>query len=95
MTARTERRVAVASAVGLHARPATLFARAASLQPVPVTIAAGDRGPVDARSILGVLGLGVQGGDEVVLAADATAEGEAAVAALAGLLAVDTDTGPG
>lgn len=89
-----ERRVRVGSAVGLHARPATLFTRAAAAQPVAVTIAAGDRGPVDARSILSVLGLGVGSGEEVVLAAEGGAEAEAAVVALAELLAVDLDAVP-
>lgn len=79
--------------MGLHARPATLFTKAAAAQPVKVTIAAGDRGPVDARSILSVLGLGVAGGEEVTLAAEDGADSEAAVAALAELLATDMDAG--
>ncbi|MBW0088406.1 HPr family phosphocarrier protein [Pseudonocardia sp. KRD-184] len=87
-----ERRVTVGSTVGLHARPATLFTKAAAAQPVKVTIAAGDRGPVDARSILSVLGLGVGSGEEVVLTAQEDgADSEAAVAALAELLATDMD----
>ncbi|QJY45803.1 HPr family phosphocarrier protein [Pseudonocardia broussonetiae] len=87
-----ERRVTVGSSVGLHARPATLFTKAAAAQPVKVTIAAGDRGPVDARSILSVLGLGVGSGEEVVLTAQEDgADSEAAVAALAELLATDMD----
>lgn len=86
-----ERRVTVGSSVGLHARPATLFTKAAAAQPVKVTIAAGDRGPVDARSILSVLGLGVASGEEVVLAAEDGADSEAAVTALAELLATDLD----
>jgi phosphocarrier protein HPr len=86
-----ERRVTVGSSVGLHARPATLFTKAAAAQPVKVTIAAGDRGPVDARSILSVLGLGVASGEEVVLSAEDGAGSEAAVTALAELLATDLD----
>ena len=86
-----ERRVTVGSSVGLHARPATLFTKAAAAQPVKVTIAAGDRGPVDARSILSVLGLGVGSGEEVVLAAEDGDDAEAAVTALADLLATDMD----
>lgn len=86
-----ERRVTVGSSVGLHARPATLFTKAAAAQAVNVTIAAGDRGPVDARSILSVLGLGVGSGEEVVLAAEDGADSEAAVEALAELLATDMD----
>lgn len=86
-----ERRVTVGSSVGLHVRPATLFTKAAAAQPVKVTIAAGDRGPVDARSILSVLGLGVGSGEEVVLSAEDGADSEAAVTALAELLATDLD----
>lgn len=87
MSGPVERRVVVASSVGLHARPAALFCKAAAAQPVPVTVAAGGD-PVDARSVLAVMGLGVRGGQEVVLRA--TGEGaEQAVDALATLLATD------
>lgn len=73
-----ERRVRVASRIGLHARPAVIFAQAAARQPVPVTIARPGGEPVDATSALWVLTLDVRQGDEVVLAA----EGDAADAAL-------------
>lgn len=66
-----ERRVTVGWAEGLHARPASIFVRAATAAGVPVTIAKGDSGPVNAASMLAVLGLGAEGGDEVVLASDA------------------------
>ena len=61
-----ERHVVVGSTVGLHARPAALFTQAAARQPVPVTIARPGGDPVDARSILIVLTLGVAHGDTVV-----------------------------
>lgn len=91
-----ERRVKVGSSVGLHARPANLFCTAAGQQPAKVTIAAatGDRGPVDARSILSVLGLGVTSGEEVVLASTDDTDGEASLDALADLLARDLDAAP-
>jgi phosphocarrier protein HPr len=73
-----ERKVKVASSVGLHARPATLFVQAAAKQPVKVTIAKAGGDPVDARSVLFVLGLDVRNGDEVTLAA----QGDGADAAL-------------
>jgi len=73
-----ERKVKVASSVGLHARPATLFVQAAAKQPVKVTIAKAGGDPVDARSVLFVLGLDVRNGDEITLAA----EGDGADAAL-------------
>jgi phosphocarrier protein HPr len=85
-----QRRVVVGSKVGLHARPAALFVQTAARQPVKVTIAKGDNDPVDAKSILAVLGLDVRGGEEVVL----TAEGEQAEAVLdelATLVATDHD----
>jgi phosphocarrier protein HPr len=89
-----ERRVKVGSSVGLHARPANLFCKAAGQQPAKVTLAAGDRGPVDARSILSVLGLGVNSGEEVVLTSSDDAEGETSLDALAELLATDLDAVP-
>ena len=73
-----ERTVTVASSVGLHARPATIFVQAAAKQPVKVTIAKPGGDPVDARSVLFVLSLDVRGGEEVVL----SAEGDGADAAL-------------
>ncbi|MCF7552474.1 MULTISPECIES: HPr family phosphocarrier protein [Pseudonocardia] len=86
-----ERHVKVGSSVGLHARPANLFCKAAGQQPAKVTIAAGDRGPVDARSILSVLGLGVASGEEVVLEAEDGPGAEESLDALADLLAQDLD----
>ncbi|GAA3152917.1 HPr family phosphocarrier protein [Nonomuraea salmonea] len=52
-----QRTVVVASASGLHARPAKLFVQAAVKAGVPVTIRAGDKA-VPAKSMLGVLSLG-------------------------------------
>jgi phosphocarrier protein len=65
-----QRTVTVASRVGLHARPAAVFVKAASSAALPVTIAKEGRDPVSARSILAVLGLDVRGGESVVLDAD-------------------------
>ncbi len=80
----TELQVIVGSAVGLHARPAALFVQAAAKAPVPVFIARQGGEPVDARSILSVLGLDARGGDTVVLSAD----GPGADAVLEGLAAI-------
>jgi len=85
-----ERTVTVGSSVGLHARPATLFVQAASKQPVKVTIGRPGEEPVDARGILGVLGLGVKGGEDVVLAADGDGA-DTALDELAALVATDLD----
>jgi phosphocarrier protein len=79
-----ERTVKVGSSVGLHARPATIFTKAAAKLPVKVRIAKPGGNAVDARSVLFVLGLDVRGGDEVVL----SAEGEGADAALDELVAL-------
>ncbi|GAA2345593.1 HPr family phosphocarrier protein [Saccharopolyspora halophila] len=73
-----ERRVTVASKVGLHARPAALLAKTAAAQPVTITIRKDGAEPVEAGSILGLMTLGAEHGDEVVLAA----EGDGAEAAL-------------
>ncbi|MGO1393491.1 HPr family phosphocarrier protein [Agrococcus casei] len=81
-----ERTVTVASAHGLHARPASLFAQAAAKASVPVTVAKGDK-EVNAASILSVISLGVSQGDEVVL----KSEDDAVVDELAALLETDHD----
>jgi phosphocarrier protein len=85
-----ERTVTIGSRIGLHARPATLFVQAATRQPVAVSIAKNGGQPVDARSILLVLGLDIRGGDEVVLSADGEAA-EQALDELVALLASDLD----
>ncbi len=87
-----ERRVTIASRVGLHARPAATFARAAAESGVPVTIAKGDKAPVPAGSLLSVMTLGVEHGDEVVLAANGDGT-EEALDRLAALLESDLDAG--
>jgi phosphocarrier protein HPr len=84
-----ERTVTVGSQSGLHARPAKLFVQAAAKVPVKVTIAAGGR-TVDARSMLGVLSLGVDSGGVVTVAAEGDGAA-AAVDALATLLESDLD----
>ena len=85
-----QRKVVVASRIGLHARPAALFCKAAAATGVPVTIRKGDGAPVPAASILSVLTLGVGGGEEVVLEADGDGA-EGALDDLVTLLAQDLD----
>ncbi|ANQ74618.1 MULTISPECIES: HPr family phosphocarrier protein [Rhodococcus] len=80
----------IGSRVGLHARPAALFARAAADLPVDVTIALGDGEPVDASSMLSVMTLGAAFGDSVTLRADGDGA-DAAVGSLAELLASELD----
>lgn len=86
-----ERIATIASRMGLHARPAAIFAEAAAEQPVEVTIAL-EGEPIeealDASSILSLMGLGAEHGTRVVL----RAEGEGAEQALETLAAVlETD----
>jgi len=88
-----ERHVVIGSSVGLHARPAALFTQAAAKAPVPVSIAKAGGTPVDARSILLVLTLGVAHHDEVVLSADGEGADEA-LDQLAALLEQDLDAAP-
>lgn len=73
-----ERRVTVAIAEGLHARPAALFVKLAGEQPATVTVRKDGSDPVAANSILAVMTLGAGPGDEVVL----SAEGDGADASL-------------
>lgn len=85
-----ERTVKIASASGLHARPAAIFSKAAGEQPAQVTIEKSGGNPVQASSILMLMTLGAGHGDEVTL----RAEGEGAeesVNALADLLEKDLD----
>lgn len=81
-----ERRVTVASPVGLHARPAAAFVRAAAGSPVQVRIARDGRDPVPASSLVSVLGLAVGQGEDVTLSADGDGA-ESVLDELAGLLA--------
>ena len=85
----TQRQVTVGSSVGLHARPASLFVQAAAKAPVPVLIAKQGE-PVDARSILSVIGLDARGGDTVVLSAEGTGA-DTVLDDLAAIVAADHD----
>ncbi len=85
-----ERTVTVASSVGLHARPASLFAQAAAKAGVPVQLTSAAGKSVNAASILGVLSLGIGHGEEVTLSAEGDGA-DAALDTLAGLLGTDLD----
>jgi len=86
----SERKVSIASSVGLHARPAALFVQAATATGLPVTVGRVGEEPVDARSILGVMALGAKHGEVVVLAAEG-AGAEEALDSLVALLERDLD----
>jgi phosphocarrier protein HPr len=82
-----ERRVTVQAEVGLHARPAALFVQAATKVPMDVAVGRPGDEPVNAKSILSVLGLDVRHGEEIVI----TADGDGADIALDGLAAAATE----
>ena len=62
--------------MGIHARPAGLFVKEAAAFPCSVTIEKDGR-EVDAKRILGVMGLGVKCGQEITLRCDGEKEAEA------------------
>ncbi len=72
--------VTVKNSIGLHARPATFFIQKANTYRASVWVEKDDR-RVNAKSLLGVLSLGVVGGMTITLIAD----GEDEKDALAGL----------
>ncbi|MCG7205111.1 HPr family phosphocarrier protein [Streptomyces arenae] len=82
--------VVVGSRSGLHARPVSLLAKKAATLSARITIGReGDR-QVDARSLLGVLGLAVAHGEAVLLTAEGD-DADAALAEVAALLSTETD----
>ncbi|MEV8181976.1 HPr family phosphocarrier protein [Specibacter sp. NPDC078692] len=75
-----ERTATIASTVGLHARPASIFAEAAGELDAEVTIArVGDpiEDAVDADSMLALMSLGMEFGEVVVLRTDDDSAGAA------------------
>jgi phosphotransferase system HPr (HPr) family protein len=84
------RTVAVASAVGLHARPAAVLASAVNDSGLEVTLALGGGVPVDAGSLLEVMTLGVKHDDLVTLSADG-ADADPVLDGLVALLTRDLD----
>lgn len=70
------RTVKVENAVGLHVRPATYFIQKANSYASSIWIEC-DGGKVNAKSLLGVLSLGINQGSEITLTADGKDESEA------------------
>ena len=85
-----ERIITVGSAHGLHARPAKLFVEAVNGSGAKVSLTKEGGKTVDASSILGVISLGIDHGDKIVLTTDA-AGGEGILDDLAEILATDHD----
>lgn len=71
----------VGSAIGLHARPATVIAEAAAEYDEEITLAVEGQEPVDAGSSLLIMTLGAEKGAVVTVASD-NAEAVEAIAAL-------------
>jgi phosphocarrier protein len=74
--------------VGLHARPATFFIQKSNEFKSSIWVEKDER-KVNAKSLLGVLSLGIVQGTEITLIADGTDETEA-VEALAAVVATTT-----
>ena len=70
------RNVTIQNSVGLHARPATFFIQKANSYKSTLWVEKGDR-RVNAKSLLGVLSLGIVKGAEITLIADGVDEDEA------------------
>lgn len=70
------RDVTIQNNVGLHARPATFFIQKANSYKSSIWVEKGDR-CVNAKSLLGVLSLGIVKGMTVTLIADGADEAEA------------------
>jgi len=76
--------VVVQNQVGLHARPATFFIQKANEFKASIWVEREER-RVNAKSLLGVLSLGILGGSEIRIIADGSDE-QAAVTALVELV---------
>ncbi|MDN4613609.1 HPr family phosphocarrier protein [Leifsonia sp. F6_8S_P_1B] len=85
-----ERIITVGSTHGLHARPAKLFVEAVKGSGAKVTLSKEGGKTVDAGSILGVISLGIDHGDKIVLSTEAP-DGEAVLDDLAEIIATDHD----
>lgn len=84
------RTATIASSVGLHARPASLFVQAAGVYDAEITIGRPGEESVDATSILGVMALGAKHGEEVEVTVTGD-DPETALDALTALLERDLD----
>ncbi|HJE89630.1 MAG TPA: HPr family phosphocarrier protein [Dietzia timorensis] len=79
--------VIVASAEGLHARPAGLIAEAAEKYDTDIELSTEGEDPVDAASSMMIMALGAEKGVEVTV----TSDDEAAVEEIAKLIETDLD----
>ena len=84
------RSVTIQNSIGLHARPATFFIQKANSYNCSVWIEKDDR-RVNAKSLLGVLSLGIVKGTTVTLIADGADE-NAAIDSLSDLINSDLES---
>lgn len=83
----TSRNVTIKNSIGLHARPATYFIQKANSYQSSIWVEKDDR-RVNAKSLLGILSMGIVQGSTITLIADGADETEA----LDGLATlIDTD----
>jgi len=81
---RAQQAAVIALAHGLHARPAALLARRAKGVGTSITLGAHGR-TTDARSVVGIMALGVRCGDELLIQADGEGAQQAVAQIMAGL----------
>jgi phosphoenolpyruvate-protein phosphotransferase len=81
---RVERTLVISLSQGLHARPAALLARRAKGTPTLITLRAHGR-TTDARSVVGIMALGVRRGDELLIQSDGAAAPQAIAEMIAAL----------
>ncbi|MBR2667880.1 MAG: HPr family phosphocarrier protein [Oscillospiraceae bacterium] len=86
-----QKEVAVKSTVGLHARPATFFIQKANEYKSSVWVERDER-RINAKSLLGLLSLGIQNGMNITILADGPDEKEA-VEVLAEMVATENFEG--
>lgn len=70
------REVTITNSIGLHARPATFFIQKANSYKCSIWVEKDDR-RVNAKSLLGVLSLGIMGGTDIRIIAGGADEEEA------------------
>ncbi|MCK8816715.1 HPr family phosphocarrier protein [Natroniella sulfidigena] len=75
----TEQQVMVTSSAGLHARPASLIVQEANNYQSEIKLAK-DNNEVNAKSIMGIMGLGVSQQTEITVKAEGEDEEEAVAA---------------
>ena len=83
--------VAVASKVGLHARPASLLVKAAGAAGISVTIGRPGEKAVNAASLLMVMALGVKCGESVEVTVADAPNAETILEEISGIITTDHD----